>query len=131
MRQKNLATQVLSCWRKNISEIWKYIYEIPVIGFETFVVEEDWRKGTLYKADNWSYLGETYGSTKAHKGLENKSLRLKTDKKLIYCKWNSKKPIVPKNEYVSSWRNKTEKEKDRNKLIKSKKKEMLGEIIKI
>ena len=53
LHEKNLATQILSRWRKTISEMWKYVYGIPVIGFETFVVEEDYRKGTLYKADNW------------------------------------------------------------------------------
>jgi len=32
--------------------LWEDLYGVPVIGFETFVVEEDWRKGTLYRADN-------------------------------------------------------------------------------
>ncbi len=79
-----------------------------MIGFETFVVEEDYRKGTLYKADNWTFVGETFGSTKTHNGLINKSERLITNKKLIYCKWNSKKPIIPIIKYISSWRNQTE-----------------------
>jgi hypothetical protein len=131
VHEKNMATQILSCWRKTISKMWEYVYGIPVIGFETFVVEEDYRKGTLYKADNWIFVGETFGSTKSHNGLINKSTRLETNKKLIYCKWNGKKPIVPKFEYISSWKNETEEEKNRNKLIKSKKEELLGTIINI
>lgn len=131
VHEKNMATQILSCWRKNISKMWEYIYDIPVIGFETFVVEEDYRKGTLYKADNWTFCGETSGSTKRHNGLENKSTRLITNKKLIYCKWNSKNPVVPRVEYVSSWRNSTPEEKDRNKKIKNKKEELLGTVIEI
>lgn len=131
VHEKNMATQILSRWRKAISEMWEYIYEIPVIGFETFVVEEDYRKGTLYKADNWTFLGKTCGSTKSHNGLINKSTRLQTDKKLIYCKWNSKKPIVPKIEYISSWRNETPEEKERNKKIQSKKESLLGTSIEI
>jgi hypothetical protein len=50
--EPNLATRVLSKWRKVVVDLWEMIYEVPVIGFETFVVEEDWRKGTVYKADN-------------------------------------------------------------------------------
>ena len=73
--------------------MWEYIYDVPVIGFETFVVEEDWRKGTLYKADNWSFVGETCGNTKTHNGLLNKQIRLDTIKKLIYCKWNDKNQL--------------------------------------
>lgn len=129
--EKNMATQIMSCWRKTISELWEYVYDIPVIGFETFVVEEDYRKGTLYKADNWTFCGETSGSTKSHNGLINKSMRLDTNKKLIYCKWNSKKPIIPRIEYISSWRNITEEEKQRNNAIKLKKNEILGKIIKV
>ena len=82
----NLATFVLSRWRKRISFDWEERYKVKVHGFETFVVEEDYRKGTLYLADNWVYLGETMGSTKTHKGLTNKSERVSTNKKMIYAK---------------------------------------------
>ena len=69
-----------------ISFDWEERYKVKVHGFETFVVEEDYRKGTLYLADNWVYLGETMGSTKTHKGLANKSERVSTNKKMIYAK---------------------------------------------
>jgi len=126
VHERNAATQLLSAWRKSISSLWQYIYDIPVIGFETFIVEESYRKGTLYKADNWTFVGETSGSTKSHNGLINKSVRLETSRKLIYCKWNSKRKIIPTIEYVSSWRNETGEEKRRNKQIQIKKREILG-----
>ena len=53
--EKNLATRVLSRFRKVVCELWHNLYGVPVIGFETFVVEEDFRKGCLYKADNWFF----------------------------------------------------------------------------
>jgi len=124
--EKNLATRVLSKWRKVIAELWEEIYSVPVIGFETFVVEEDYRKGTLYKADNWSYVGETAGSTKNHKGLSNPSTRVKTNKKLIYCKWIKNKIIIPTVIYKSSWRAETIEEKERGNKIKKLKKELMG-----
>ena len=62
--EKNLATRVLSKFRKVISKLWEEIYEVPVIGFETFVVETETRKGALYKADNRVFIGYTKGSTK-------------------------------------------------------------------
>lgn len=82
----NLATQVLKMWRCRVSEDWQERYKVKVHGFETFVVEEDYRKGALYKADNWEFLGVTQGSTKKHNGLENKSERITTTPKLIFAK---------------------------------------------
>ena len=123
--EKNLATRVLSKFRKVAADLWFQLYNVPVIGFETFVVEEDWRKGALYKADNWTFCGETVGSTKSHKGLTNKSERVKTNSKLVYCRW-VKKPVVPTTEYISSWRAITDEEKKRAKYIAKLKKELVG-----
>lgn len=124
--EKNLATKVLSLWRKVTTELWEEIYGVPVIGFETFVVETDYRKGTLYKADNWIYVGETAGNTKSHKGLLNPSTREETCKKLIYCKWVKSKPIIPNQLYISSWRGQTQEEKLRAKELARKKKDIIG-----
>ncbi len=126
--EKNLATKVLKKFRKVVSDLWREIYDVDVIGFETFVIEEEWRKGTLYKADNWECVGETAGSTKTHNGMGNKAKRNKTEKKLIYCKWINGKEKIPTKEYISSWRNKTEEEKERNKKINKLKKELLGQM---
>lgn len=125
--EKNLATRILSRWRKIIAQLWQELYEVPVIGFETFVIEEDWRKGSLYKADNWSYVGETQGNTKAHTGLKNPSKRVDTEKKLIFCKW-VKSPVTPTIPYVSSWRAETPEEKARAKRIKKLKADLIGKI---
>lgn len=128
--EKNLATQILSKWRKIISLLWEEIYDVPVIGFETFVIETDFRKGTLYKADNWFFVGKTKGNTKQHNGLKNKQTRLNTDIKLIYCRWNNNKNkvIIPTKEYISSWKNETDIEKIRSKKIKELKDNIIGKI---
>ena len=86
----NLATIVLSIWRKRIMEDWEKLYGVPIAGFETFVVEERlWngktRNGACYRADNWEMVGITrgYGKTNA-RGLEIKDKTLRS-KKLVYC----------------------------------------------
>jgi hypothetical protein len=125
--EKNLATKVLSKWRRVMADLWLQLYGVPVIGFETFVIEEDHRKGALYKADNWTYVGETAGSTKSHKGLANPSVRKSTCSKLIFCRWVNQKPIIPTVRYASSWRAETPEEKARARNIQSLKKELLGQ----
>lgn len=99
----NLCTQIMSLWRKTIIKDWKEKYNVDVAGFETFVIKSEKRIGSLYKADNWEYVGTTAGNTKTHKhGAENKSERINTEKKLIFCRWvkGGKLPT----EYVSTWR---------------------------
>lgn len=98
----NLATQVLSLWRKRVAADWQERYGVEVFGFETFVVENDTRKGCLYKADNWTLLGVTAGSTKAHNGLANPSTRVVTDPKLVFgLKIKGRKLST---EYTPTWR---------------------------
>lgn len=124
--EKNLATKVLSKWRKTIPAIWEKMYGVPPIGFETFVIENDTRKGALYKADNWSFVGVTAGNTKQHKagGLTQVHLRLDTEPKLIFCKKISdKKPTIA---YKSSWRSSTPEEKERAKKLASMREEYNG-----
>jgi hypothetical protein len=100
----NLGTRILSIWRKRIALDWKERYNVDVCGFETFVIENDRRKGSLYLADNWKYLGETAGNTKTHKGLENKSERKDTCKKMIFvCKIKNKELSTS---YTSTWKTK-------------------------
>ena len=97
----NLATKVLAMWRRRVAADWEERYNVVVHGFETFVVETDTRKGTLYKADNWQLLGVTAGSTKRHKGLTNKSTRVKTEPKLIYAL--KVKNTQLSTEYTPTW----------------------------
>ena len=103
--QPNLGTQILSLWRKRIAVDWEARYGVKVHGFETFVVEESHRKGAMYKADNWTYLGETTGRTKFHSkatGLKTPSAWVDTEKKLIFAKKIPNTAIS--TVYHSSWR---------------------------
>ena len=58
---KNLGTKVLSLWRKHVVIDWINRYGGEVIGFETLV--ELPRSGSIYKADNWTLVGQTKGFT--------------------------------------------------------------------
>jgi len=122
----NLGTQILKLWRNTCVSLWEKIYKIPVIGFETFVVESDIRKGCMYLADNWVFCGSTFGSTKEHNGLINKSKRKLCSKKLIYCRYVHQKPIIPTVPYVSSWRSETSEQKNRAKHITNLKNSLIG-----
>jgi len=93
VNDKNLGTKILSKWRKLIKEEWEIKYNDNVIGFETFIFGEN-RFGSLYKADNWDFVGMTKGNTKLHKhGMWNGTERVKTNEKMIFCK-------LVKNKYL-------------------------------
>lgn len=119
VRQKNLATMILSMWRKQIAKDWEHLYGVKVGGFETFVIKEsrggnDDRHGGLYKADNWEHVGITKGNTKTHDksnnngGLNTSHKRRKVEPKLIYCYRikRHKKPVPLPEVYISSWKDK-------------------------
>jgi len=98
----NLGTQILSLWRRTVQVDWKKEYGVEVAGFETFIIENDNRKGALYKADNWTYVGETSGSTKMHQhGINNVFERKKVCKKLVFCKWVNGVKLA--TEYYPTW----------------------------
>lgn len=126
----NLGTETLRRWRTVVRTLWPQLYGVPVIGFETFIIEESFRKGALYKADNWTIVGETAGSTKQHVagegGLTGKHSRALVEPKLILCRW-AKRPYTPKTPYVSSWKASTPEEKDRAKQIAALRKSLIGE----
>ena len=98
----NLGTQILAMWRKQIAADWEAQYHVRVHGFETFVIENETRKGCMYKADNWEYVGQTKGSTKTHNGMQNKSMRLGTEVKLIHVKKIKGTHLC--TEYTPTWR---------------------------
>jgi hypothetical protein len=82
----NYGTQILSQWRKLILKDWCVKYGDNPIGFETFVYGDN-RKGSMYKADNWDYVGMTAGSAKCKPhGAYNKGERKQTDVKYIFVK---------------------------------------------
>lgn len=100
----NLGTQILKAWRNRVCDDWKRKYGVDVAGFETFIIENDRRKGALYKADNWVFVGETAGSAKAHdKGIKNKQFRVETEKKLVFCK--RIEGVALPTAYFPTWRN--------------------------
>lgn len=100
----NLATQVLALWRRTVERDWYEKYGVKVCGFETFVIENERRKGSLYKADNWTFVGRTSGTTKFHQhGIEKQFIRVQTEQKLIFCKWTKNKELP--TSYEATWNN--------------------------
>lgn len=98
----NLGTQILSLWRKRVIQDWPKKYGVNVAGFETFIIENDNRKGAMYKADNWTYVGETAGNTEMHlHGIEKQFERKEVCKKLIFCKWVKNGKLA--TEYKPTW----------------------------
>ena len=81
------ASQILSLTIKQIKIDYQRQYGDKLIGLVTFV--EPPRVGTLYKADNWDYLGETQGKKCYRRGTldkwTNKEWGIGT-KKLIFAK---------------------------------------------
>jgi hypothetical protein len=101
----NLGTEVLALWRRQIAQDWQERYGVKVHGFETFVVENEHRKGAMYRADNWTSLGSTAGRTKQHKsagGLVDGSVWVDTEPKLLFARRVPK--TVLSTEYKSTWR---------------------------
>lgn len=89
-------------WRKRIAQDWEDRYCVKVCGFETFIIEESYRKGAMYKADNWDFVGYTQGSTKFHlHGVSKKFERKETEKKLVFCKWIKGRKLP--EEYFATW----------------------------
>jgi hypothetical protein len=126
--EPNLGTQILSRWRKVTASLWRDLYGVHVLGFETFIVETSTRVGSMYKAQSWQLVGETAGRTKQHtsaKGMNDVRAHVDTHPKLVYCCWASRKrlPTVP---YKSSWRRETAAEKTANKELTHKRKILLG-----
>ena len=63
--------------------------------------------------------------------MNNAHTRLITTKKLVFCKWVKNKPTIPSKKYISSWRNQTEFEKSRAKIIALTKKNLVGKKFKV
>ena len=59
----NLASHLLACVSRVISEDWQRLYHHPIYLLETFIDPERFR-GTCYRAANWIYLGKTTGRGK-------------------------------------------------------------------
>jgi len=121
----NLATMVISKWRKQIQLDWEELYGVQVAGFETFVIEERlWngktRNGACYRADNWELLGITrgYGDTNV-RGRTHKNKALKA-RKLIYCRRIEGRELC--STYTTSWN-----DPEKQKALNQKRVEMFGD----
>ena len=126
--ERNLATRVMSLWRKVVPLVGQHLYGVVPFGFETFVVEEDQRKGALYKGDNWTAAGQTVGSAKSHVGLTERFTRKSVVSKRVFTKWRDGLSSVVESEYKSSWRGKTLEEKRRARAIAARRKYLQGRV---
>jgi hypothetical protein len=63
----NLASRILSLCEKRLSVDWMAAFGHPVVLVETFVDPQRFH-GTIYKAANWIYVGQTKGFHRTQKG---------------------------------------------------------------
>ena len=63
----NLASRILSLCEKRLPGDWLAAFGHPLLLLETFVDPERFR-GTLYRAANWLYLGQTRGFRRTRQG---------------------------------------------------------------
>ena len=69
----NLGTRILSLSQKRLLNDWLKKFGHPVLLLETFV-DPKLFQGTVYKAANWIYVGNTKGFRRTPKGYSNKHL---------------------------------------------------------
>ena len=81
----NLASRILSLCQKRISADWQMIFGHPVVMIETFVDPQRFI-GTIYKAVNWTYLGDTKGFYRTRKGYS----AMPGSPKMVFVK-----PLIP------------------------------------
>lgn len=58
-RVKNLASRTLALCERRLSRDWNEAFGHPIVLLETFVDSQ--HRGTLYRAANWTYVGQTRG----------------------------------------------------------------------
>jgi hypothetical protein len=63
----NSGSRILSLCQKRLCEDWHGNFGHPVVLLETFVDPQHFR-GTVYKADNWLYVGDTKGFRRTRLG---------------------------------------------------------------
>lgn len=63
----NLASRILSLCHKRLAVDWQVVFGHPLVLIETFVDPQRFR-GTIYKAANWVYVGDTKGFHRNGKG---------------------------------------------------------------
>jgi hypothetical protein len=63
----NLGSRILSLCQKRLDTDWQKVFGHPVVLLETFVDPERFQ-GTVYKAANWLYVGNTKGFRRTRRG---------------------------------------------------------------
>jgi hypothetical protein len=63
----NLASRILSLCHKRLPADWQAVFGHPVVLLETFVDPQRFR-GTIYKAANWIYVGQSKGFRRTRQG---------------------------------------------------------------
>jgi hypothetical protein len=63
----NLASRILSLCQKRLCQDWQKIFGHPVLLMETFV-DPKYFLGTIYRAANWVYVGDTKGFHRTRQG---------------------------------------------------------------
>jgi hypothetical protein len=81
----NLASRILSLCQNRLPRDWQTVFHHPVILLETFVDPQRFR-GTIYKAANWIYVGDTKGFHRTGKGYST----LAQSPKMVFVK-----PLLP------------------------------------
>lgn len=66
----NLASKVLSLCRQSIQRDWQSAFGFPVLLLETFVDPSRFQ-GTLYRAANWQYVGDSQGYQRIQTGYSD------------------------------------------------------------
>lgn len=76
VRVPHLASHLLGCMSRQLSDDWQRVYAHPIYFTETFVDTER-NRGTCYRAANWTALGLTKGRGKNDLTMKpNRSLKL-------------------------------------------------------
>jgi len=68
----NLGSRILSLCQKRLAGDWQDTFGHPVMLLETFV-DPQYFQGTVYKAANWLYVGDTKGFRRTGKGYSAKT----------------------------------------------------------
>jgi len=97
----NLGTRILSLSQKRLCDDWLVKFGHPVLLLETFV-DPKLFQGTVYKAANWLYVGNTKGFRRTKKGYSGKHLSpkmvfvkpLQRNAKIILSRATLKQPYI-------------------------------------
>ena len=88
----NLASRILCLCQNRLPHDWQTVFHHPVVLLETFVDPQQFR-GTIYKAANWIYVGNTKGFHRTRKGYSAKG----QSPKMVFVK-----PLLPKAQTLLS-----------------------------